>query len=93
MERQFEYPLVIEVDFKKDPQIPLDKSWFVLNNRKCRLLYTDRFGASETRYGRFEYEDGETFTVEHRALYGTVHHDKSHEQIYWNRIVGWSLCY
>ncbi|WNL63156.1 hypothetical protein [Citrobacter phage Ci1] len=85
MEREFKYPLVIEVDFHKDKEI-IPKEWFLLSGRKCRLLYTD--STVTMRYGRFEYEDGEKFTVTYKISYGTIDHDI----IYWNRIVGWSLC-
>lgn len=85
MERQHVIPLVIEVDFKKHPVIERNE-WFILNDRKCRLLYTDT--DATIRYGHFEYEDGERFIVTHKAYRGTIDHDV----IYWNRIVGWSLC-
>ena len=85
MEREFDIPLVIEINLKKHPEIKRNE-WFDLNGRKCRLLYTD--SDVNVRYGRFEYEDGEKFTVTHKALYGTIDHDI----IYWNRIIGWSLC-
>lgn len=85
MERQFVIPLVIEVNFKAHPVIERNQ-WYDLNGRKFRLLYTDT--TPTIRYGRFEYEDGEKFTVTHKALYGTIDHDV----IYWNRIIGWSLC-
>lgn len=84
-------PYVIEINFDNHPQIPLDKSWFTLNNRLCRLLGTD-IKDFTTRLGRFEYEDGEKFTVTKKILYESTHEREEHSPIYWNRIVGWSLC-
>lgn len=84
MEPEFKYPLVIEVDFKAHPEIKQGE-WFELYGRKCRLTHTD--STTTMKYGRFEFDNGEKFTVTHKALYGTI----DHKLIYWNRIVGWSL--
>lgn len=81
-----EYPAVIELDFRKDPEIEQNIP-FVHDNKICKLLFT--IHKPDRRIGVFEYEDGTRFYKVYRFYYGMIPDDD--EIIYWNRIKGWSL--
>lgn len=81
----------IDVDFSKFKSLKSITDWFDLNGRRCRFLHTDSL-LDGTRLGRFEYEDGEKFTITHRPLYGMKYDSDEHKAIEWDSLKGWSIC-